>query len=191
MDTNYYEPVPEPTEKKKSRGWLIGCGAGALVTICVVVFVLVGGFAGLMALFGGEPAGLVMDVAGPSSQVEVGEKFDISIELLNEGSKNINVSEIQLPNGLLANTLVTGVTHTGTIGFDYGEQTAYEYTTLGEGEEYIIEIPANSYVDLNSGNISFLTLEIDGQELDLQIPEEQALHSHLIFESQATGESDE
>ncbi len=131
MDTNYYDQNPEPPEpKKKSRGWLIGCAAGALVTICVVVFVLVGGFAGLLALFGGEPAGLEMAVVAPSSQVQVGESFDISIELSNAGTKNITVSEIQLPNDLLAKTLVTGVTPAGTIGLDYGEQTAYEFDLL-------------------------------------------------------------
>jgi len=152
METNYYDPDPEPTEKKKSRGWLIGCGAGALVTLCVVAFVLVGGFAGLMALFGGEPAGLVMDVAVPSSQVEVGENFDISIELSNEGTKNINVSEIQLPNDLLANTLVTGVTHAGTIGFDYGEQTAYEFdlSIAPTGKETVVF----SFEALQQGDVS-------------------------------------
>ena len=78
MDANYYDPGPEPEEKKKSRGWLIGCGAGALVTLCVVVFVLVGGFAGIMALFG-DPKGLEVGITTPPSSVEVGETFDLSM----------------------------------------------------------------------------------------------------------------
>jgi len=140
MDVNYYDPDPEPEEKKKSRGWLIGCGAGALVTLCVVTFVILGGFAGIVALFGGDPEGLELAITTPSSQVQVGENFEILIELSNAGTKNINISEIQLPNNLLSNALVTRVTPMGREGMDYGDQTGFEFdlTIAPTGKETVI-----------------------------------------------------
>jgi len=151
MDTNYYDPGPEPEEKKKSRGWLIGCGAGALVTLCVVAFILVGGFAGLLALFG-DPKGLEIDITTPSSSVEVGETFDLSIELSNVGTKNLTITEIQLPNKLLSNALVRGVTHSGSIGLDYGDQTGYEFdlAIAPTGKEIVVF----SFEALQPGDIS-------------------------------------
>ena len=117
MDANYYDPDPEPEEKKKKpSGGLIGCGAGALITMCVVIFVVLGGFAGIWALFGGEPEGLELAVTTPYSQVQAGENFEISIDLSNTGKKNIDISEIQLPNNLLANARITRVTPTGVEG---------------------------------------------------------------------------
>jgi len=141
MDANYYDPDPEPEEKKKKpSGWLIGCGAGALITMCVVIFVVLGGFAGIWALFGGEPEGLELAVTTPSSQVQAGENFEISIDLSNTGKKNIDISEIQLPNNLLANALVTRVTPTGVEGMDYGDQTAYDFDLLiaPNGKETVV-----------------------------------------------------
>lgn len=151
MDANYYDPGPEPEEKKKSRGWLIGCGAGALVTLCVVVFVLVGGFAGIMALFG-DPKGLEVGITTPPSSVEVGETFDLSIDLSNVGTKNLNITEIQLPNELLSNALVRGVTHSGAIGVDYGAQTGYEFdlSIAPTGKEIVVF----SFEALQPGDIS-------------------------------------
>ena len=151
MDANYYDPGPEPEEKKKSRGWLFGCGAGALVTLCVVVFVLVGGFAGIMALFG-DPKGLDVGITTPPSSVEVGETFDLSIDLSNVGTKNLNITEIQLPNELLSNALVRGVTHSGAIGVDYGTQTGYEFdlSIAPTGKEIVVF----SFEALQPGDIS-------------------------------------
>jgi len=130
------------TEKKKGRrsGWLIGCAAGALVTICVVAFLLVGGLAGLIALFGGEPEGLNVDVQTPSSQVNVGETFEILVTLVNEGSQNITIDEINLPSSLLANVLVTAVEPDGELSTEEGEQTAYRFDRViaPTGQETIV-----------------------------------------------------
>jgi len=151
MDANFYNPEPEE-KKKKTSGWLIGCGAGALVTICVVAFVILGGFAGILALFGGDPEGLELTVNTPSSQVLVGENFEISIELSNAGTKNINISEIQLPNNLLSNALVTRVTPMGIEGMDYGDQTGYEFdlAIAPTGKEIVVF----SFEALQPGDIS-------------------------------------
>jgi S1-C subfamily serine protease len=120
--------VNEPSQKKPNRSkWFIGCGAALLVTICVVLFIIFGGVAGLLALFGGEPEGLRVEVTTPASQISVGDEFTISVLLANDGSKNLTVEQIQIPNDLLGIALVTGVSHGGVPGLDYGEQTGYDF----------------------------------------------------------------
>jgi len=122
-DVNYH-----PDQKKKNPAkWMIGCGAGLVVMVCVVGFIVIGGFAGLFAIFGGEPAGLSMSVTAPSSQLVVGDTFQISIQLGNTGSQNITISEIQLPNELLAKALITQINPAGVKGVDYGDQTGYKF----------------------------------------------------------------
>lgn len=127
-------------KKKRRTRWLIGCSAGAVVTVCVVTFIILGGFAGLLALFGGDPEGLSVEVQTPSSQIDVGETFTITLILSNEGTKNITISDIQLPNDLLEIALVTDVEPAGELGLDYGEQTAYEFdmTIAPSGQETVV-----------------------------------------------------
>ncbi len=121
-----------PTEKPKKKGrWMIGCGVGVLITICIVVFFAVGGLAGIVALFGGDPEGLRVDVETPSSQLVVGDSFDIVLTLTNEGSKNIEVGEVQLPNDLLDIAIVTGISSPNAEqGLDYGESTGFDFSLL-------------------------------------------------------------
>jgi V8-like Glu-specific endopeptidase len=136
--TNY--PQDEEARKKKRRiGWIFGCSGAVLVTLCVVLFVVFGGFAGLIALFSGEPAGLSVDVQTPASQISIGDTFTISIELSNEGTKNITISEVQLPNDLLQICLVKGVDPYAAEGLDYGDQTGYDFdlTIAPNGRETI------------------------------------------------------
>lgn len=123
--TAYPEMSPNP--KPKRSKWLIGCGAAAILILCLGGFLLVGGFAGLLAIFGGDPEGLVAEVSVPSASLAVGDSFEITIDLSNEGIRNIQITEIQLPNDLLAHALVTGVTHGGVPGMDYGNKTAYKF----------------------------------------------------------------
>jgi len=123
---NYiYDPDIDVGKKRPSK-LLIGCGAGIVVTICVVLFVVIGGFAGFMALFGGEPKGLEVTVTAPTTQIFEGEVFEISLDLYNTGDQNITISEVQLPNELLVNALLTDISPQGTLGMDYGDQTAVE-----------------------------------------------------------------
>ena len=123
MKTDLYD---SPPAKKKSSIWLIGCGA-SVVALCMAGFLLLGGFAGLMAIFGGDPEGLRVEVTQPAETLSVGDTFEISLDLVNEGTRNISISEIQLPNELLSNALVTGVDQGGVLGMEYGSKTAYKF----------------------------------------------------------------
>ncbi|MEA3327005.1 MAG: serine protease [Chloroflexota bacterium] len=190
MDTNVYDPGPEPEEKKKrSSGWLIGCGAGALVTLCVVVFVLVGGFAGILALFGGDPAGLEVVVTTPSSQVQVGEFFEVSIELSNAGTKNINVSEIRLPNNLLENAQITGINPSGTLGMDNDDQTAYEFDLLiaPTGKEIVVfSFEAIQPADISGSIEVSVGTKMASREMRVVISSEP-----VVIETEETEETEE
>ncbi len=133
-------PMDKEAQKKKRRtGWILGCSGAVLVTLCIVLFIIFGGFAGLLALFGGEPAGLSVEVQAPTSQISVGDTFTISIALSNLGTKNITISQIKLPNVLLQNGLVTRVDPYGTKGLDFGEQTGYDFdlTIAPNGRETV------------------------------------------------------
>jgi len=127
-------------KKKKSTRWLVGCSVSAVVVVCVTLFFIFGGFAGLVALFGGDPEGLNVEVVTPASKIAIGESFTIVLTLTNEGTKNITISEIQLPNDLLAIALVTDVTPASEQGLDYGDQTAYEFDMMiaPNGQETVV-----------------------------------------------------
>ncbi len=122
---NYRSP-----QKSRRSGWLVGCGAGVVVTICVVVFFAIGGLAGIIALFGGTPEGLAVDVQTPSTQVRVGEKFSITISMANEGTQNIEVSEIQLPNSLLEAAIITNMDPKGIQDLNYGDETGFDFNLV-------------------------------------------------------------
>jgi len=120
--------VNEPSQKKSNRSkWFIGCGTAFAVTLCVVLFIVFGGFAGLLALFGGDPAGLRVEISIPEGQIAIGDEFSIDVTLSNEGTKNLTISQIKIPNNLLEVAQVTGVTHGGVAGLDFGEQTGYDF----------------------------------------------------------------
>jgi len=135
-------PQEEPQEqpKNKQKGWLIGCGATFLVGACVVTFLLIGGFASLVALFGGEPEGVAVSVSSPSSNIEVGEAFQIQVTISNTGSQNISVDTIGLPNELFANTLLTNITPPGLEGGVSSGQMDYRFdlTIAPTGQETIV-----------------------------------------------------
>ena len=123
-----YYSVDEPSQKKSNRAkWFIGCGAALVVTLCVILFIVFGGFAGLLALFGGEPAGLSVDVTLPTEPLYIGENFSIDISLANEGTKNLTVSQIKIPNDLLQIAEMTAISHGGVKGLDFGDQTGYDF----------------------------------------------------------------
>lgn len=146
-------PMDEETRKKKRRtGWILGCSGALLVTVCIILFVVFGGFAGLLALFGGEPAGLSVEVQTPPSQISIGDTFTISVVLSNTGTKNITISQIQLPNNLLDITLVTDVDPYAKEGLNFGEQTGYDFdlTIAPNGREKV----TFTFEALQAGDVS-------------------------------------
>ena len=128
---------PNDCSSKNNRtGWLVGCGVGAVIILCGIGILVIGGFAGLMSVdslaglmsnFTGEPEGLSVVVNQPLSEISVGVFFEIGIDLSNDGPRNIHITQIELPNELLANAVVTGVNQDGVLGVDYGSRTTYDF----------------------------------------------------------------
>lgn len=131
---NYYP------EKKKSRlGWILGCSGAALFSACLLIFLVFGGFAGLLALVGGEPEGVTVLLQLSDASVEVGDTFNVSVILKNEAEQNVTFSEIQMPNELLDKTLLIDITPFGEQGIDYGDQTGFAFDLIiaPNGEETV------------------------------------------------------
>lgn len=124
----------------KPKSWLIGCGAALLVLLCIISFIGIGGIAGLVSFLSGEPVGLNVSVASPSSEVAVGEAFEIRITLSNAGSRNLTVSEIRLPNDLLANSNIISITPAGIGSEVYDGYAAYQYDLViaPAGQETVV-----------------------------------------------------
>lgn len=125
METNQYNE--QSNKKNPRRNWFIGCGAALVVTLCIILFVVLGGFAGLFTLFGGEPEGLRVEVVTPANPISIGEDFSISVLLANDGTKTLTVDQIQIPNDILEIALVNSVTHAGVLGVGNANQTGYDF----------------------------------------------------------------
>lgn len=138
--SDFYETGFEPEQPpKKNKSWLIGCGAALLVVGCVVVFVLIGGFAGLLAMFGDESEGLSVSVSSPSSGVDVGETFDLQVTVSNTGSQNLTVSTIQLPAALVDYAALMDISPPAVEGRSSSGQIDYQFdlTIAPNGQETI------------------------------------------------------
>ncbi len=117
-------------EKKRRSGWLIGCAAGVILTICIISFVLIGGTAWLVAVFGGEPEGLRVAVTTPDSRVQVGDAFEITLSLSNVGTRNIDIGEVQLPNSLLENVSLIDIQPADQQRTAYSDKIGYDFDLL-------------------------------------------------------------
>ncbi len=124
----YNESLQVQDNKKNRRKWLIGCGSALLVFSCILIFIFIGGYAGIKALL--NPAEEVWNasVISPVSSVIAGDSFQVTVSIENSGSQNIVLREIELPNELVTNALVTEISPTGDSE-QYGEMgmTTYRY----------------------------------------------------------------
>jgi S1-C subfamily serine protease len=90
-----------PGRNKKNRTFLIlGCGSLIVVSLCILSFVLLGGFAGIRTLTGNNPEVLSIEMSTPPT-VNVGDPFNISLLISNQGNKNVTITEIRLPDEMI------------------------------------------------------------------------------------------
>jgi S1-C subfamily serine protease len=126
----------QSTPPKNRTVWVIGCGVLAIIVVCLLVFVLVGGFAWLLSVFESESDGLVVVVDTPTANVRVGDIFFIEVSMTNDGIKNVIFTEIRLPNTLLENAQVIAVDPAGSMG-PQGSFT-YDMTIAPTGRETVV-----------------------------------------------------
>lgn len=117
-----------PSQKKKSTPLWITCGVIFVVVACIIIVAVTGGFGALMAMFGPDPEGLAADVFVPST-VEMGREFEVTVTLRNEGSKEIRVNQIQVPQNLLAVATLsrTNPQYTDIFVYDSTDSTGYDF----------------------------------------------------------------
>jgi S1-C subfamily serine protease len=114
-------------QKKNKLTWLLGCGFAALITFCILAFVIIGGFAGIKALFRSQPEDIYVSVNSPSTAISPNESFQIVVNLSNQGRRNVTLSEIELPEELVRNALVTNVVPTASLQFGEMGMTTYPF----------------------------------------------------------------
>jgi S1-C subfamily serine protease len=98
--------------------------------LCLLIFVVIGGFGWLVTTFGGQTTGLAVDITTPTDQVTVGDVFQLEVSLANNGEKNVTVREILLPNALLEDVQLIGVEPAGAMGASDGSHTAFDFSMV-------------------------------------------------------------
>lgn len=121
-DPQYYK---QPSPSKKKNTWLT-CGIIGLVVACIGAFILFGGFGLLIAIFGTEPEGLAIELSALPT-VNLGDDFDIFINLTNNGNKTLTITEIQLPKPLLDGAVFLSTTPSNTGQMNYEDSTGYKF----------------------------------------------------------------
>ncbi len=171
------EPQPQPGASKQRTALLIGCGVVVLVMLCVVGLLVFGGISGIFSIFSGAESELNVAVIGPNSAVEVGDDFSINISLGNVGTKNVTVTEILLPDTLLAGAELNSVSPEALTVDEAEGNTSYSYDLMiaPTGEETIqfnftarqageisgsIEVRAGASVFAQPINISIIESEV-------------------------------
>jgi hypothetical protein len=133
---SWSQPAAPVEKKKKSMPIWITCGVLFVGVVCIAIVALTGGFGALMAVFGPNPEGLAADVFVPST-VEMGREFTVTVTLRNEGTKEITINQIQVPQVLLsvANLNRTTPQYSDSIVYNTTDSTGYDFNiTLAPGE---------------------------------------------------------
>ncbi|MEM5774034.1 MAG: protein kinase, partial [Anaerolineaceae bacterium] len=122
-----------PLKKNKRLG--ITCGVLAFVAVCIAVAALTGGFNTLMSMLGVPPAGLSVEVTLPPS-IQMGREFQAVVSMRNDSSKEIKVTEIQLPKPMqqIASINTTSPLYSNTTASAKDGGTGYVFNlTLAPG----------------------------------------------------------
>ncbi len=82
---------------KKRTLWIIGCSSLLMIGLCLILFIVLGGFSGIRNFLTNNDETLSVDLTAPSSAVGIGESFNLILEISNQGQKNATITEIRLP----------------------------------------------------------------------------------------------
>ena len=128
---------PNPSTPQKNRTvWVIGCSVVAIIVVCLLVFLLAGGFAWLLSMFDGGADGLTVVVDTPTVDVSVGDIFFLEVSMTNGGTRNVTLTEIRLPSTLLENAQVIAVDPAGSMGAQ--DSFSYAMTIAPTGSETVV-----------------------------------------------------
>jgi len=146
-----------PGNKKNRTIWLIGCGSLIVISLCILFFVVLGGFASLGTLLGNNAETLGIDLNAPSSAVEIGDSFNVALMISNQGNKNITITGIQFPDEIANVASVREIISTDETISQDGNSTDYSLNLLiaPNGEQTVEFL----YEAINTGIIDS-TIEI-------------------------------
>jgi S1-C subfamily serine protease len=128
------------TPPKNRTVWVIGCAVVAIIGLCLLVFLLVGGFAWLLTALDSGVDNLAVVVDTPTAEVRVGDIFFLEVSMTNGGTRNVTITEIRLPNALLENARVLGVDPASEPVLTDDSSTAFDYdmTIAPTGRETVV-----------------------------------------------------
>jgi len=93
------------TQKNKNTGngknrtiWIIGCSSLIIIGLCLVFFVLLGGFASIRNILGSADESVSIEVKTSPAVINVGDPFNISVLISNNGNRNLTLTGIHLPD---------------------------------------------------------------------------------------------
>jgi S1-C subfamily serine protease len=126
----------QSTPKNNRTVWAIGCAVVAIIVVCLLVFVVVGGFAWLRSTLNSGSDGLGVVVDTPTADVRVGDIFFLEVSMTNGGTRNVTITEIRLPSTLFEHAQVIAVDPAGSMG-PQGSFT-YDMTIAPTGRETVV-----------------------------------------------------
>jgi len=132
--------INHSSSEKKNNSWKIGCAIIGVIALCLGVFILLGGLVWLFPREDVSSEALTVGFEISNADLQTGDIFSITITLGNEGTKNVTVSEILLPNALLDHVRVISVSPESDVGVPGLKTTPFNInrTIAPTGRETIV-----------------------------------------------------
>jgi len=100
----------QDTSNGKNRTiWIIGCGTLLLIGLCLIFFVVLGGFASIKNTLSNNNESMSIEVRTPPTAVNVGDPFNITLHISNDGKRNLTITELRLPEEIADIANITNV----------------------------------------------------------------------------------
>jgi len=172
------------TQNNKNTGngknrtiWIIGCSSLLIIGLCLVFFVLLGGFASIRNFLGSATESVSIEVKTSPTAINVGDPFNISVLISNNGNRNLTLTGIQLPDEIAEIATINNVYTTDESVRQDGSSTTYALDLLiaPNGKQTIeFFFDATNPGEVNS-NIDVITSNKTSQaELTLRVSSENS-----------------
>jgi len=98
------------TSNGKNRTiWIVGCSTLLIIGLCLIFFVVLGGFASIRNTLGNNNESMSIEVQTPPTKVNAGDPFNITLHISNEGKRNLTITEVRLPDEIADIANITNV----------------------------------------------------------------------------------
>lgn len=152
--------------------WIVGCGALLIIGLCLIFFVVLGGFTSIKNYLGINTESISFEVRTPPEAVNVGDPFNITLLISNVGKRNLTITEIRLPEEIADIANITNVNSTDESITQNGRSTNFTLDLLiaPNGKQTIeFFLEATNPGELNSNIDVISTNETSQVELELAV----------------------